>query len=988
MKQSQTCLSAESLRQLALGQMSPAQIHDFEQHITDCRQCRELLVNVESDFQATEDIRLILGTPEQFAYSGNDDRQGDHGRHDVDVESVTSILRLLGPTDNENMLGRIGLYEIVGVIGRGGMGVVFKAFDGPLNRFVAIKMLMPHLAASGPARRRFAREGQAAAAVVDDNVMPIYCVSEWQGMPYLVTQYCSGVTLQNRIQQQGPLDTKEMLRIGLQTARGLAAAHAQGLVHRDVKPSNILLDGTVERAMLTDFGLARAVDDASITRTGVITGTPQYMSPEQACGGTVDARSDLFGLGCVLYTACTGRPPFRGDSSYAVLRMITDEQARPVRDINPDVPEWLSAIIDKLMSKQPAGRYESADQVADLLEGCLAHVQQPTTVPLPESARTCVPSITQRIDQPWTRLLLVFAGGILLFLASVLIVLELNKGTLSIECEVDHVPIRIMQGEHSVKQMTVTQSGRSVRVAAGQYRVEIDGDINDVLVEDSVVSLQRGGTETIRIVQSDDYAQRRLVNAADAEGNSEPPTAAVLSEDPGLDHGRITVDIYCGAKFLPGMNKPGANVTFLKKLNQIDGVVTNFREAGPGADITQVIVRDPFGICLRESQSTGKESDRRSAINSAFKEAGIDHVRWEEQALTDAVSRAQRRSPGSQDSTDVQPSQPSDSLMKGVDFFYRDFLWSSLRSHQQKRDELLSSITACEQAVLDFRQPEDIPADADTITKERSQLRQELNLEKVDLLHERIQSLRSELQHAEQQIALLTTKLNEMQSSRAIRGPTDRTPLPVAGSGDRVVGPDFGASIYNEQLKRFKFRLERIQVTSAAEVAQEFVQLYRQRGNPPLKGVWGDPQTNSLVVVGPPEADQAIRDTIALWEGLLLGVDLDDESLESQQEKLRLRHRRALSQVASCRLEIIEATAAGEEPDGKQLGELNERLETETEELELIEHKLRIIDESLQRLHRNDAEKPEAQSVDVNSKLSQPRDVSEVLPPLTGDLIR
>jgi serine/threonine-protein kinase len=198
-------------------------------------------------------------------------------------------------------MGRIGPYEVIGVIGRGGMGVVFKALDPALNRFVAIKMLMPHLAQSGAARKRFAREGQAAAAVIDDHVMPIFSVADWQGIPYLVSPYSRGVTLQKRIQDQGPLELREILRIGMQTARGLAAAHTQGLVHRDVKPSNILLDRTVERAMLTDFGLARAVDDASITRSGIIAGTPQYMSPEQSKGGSVDARSDLFGLGSVLY---------------------------------------------------------------------------------------------------------------------------------------------------------------------------------------------------------------------------------------------------------------------------------------------------------------------------------------------------------------------------------------------------------------------------------------------------------------------------------------------------------------------------------------------------------------------------------------------------------------------------------------------------------------------------------------------------------------
>lgn len=381
MNHPQTCLSAELMRQLTHDELSPSELQEVEHHVSDCERCRQLLEAPQSDPEWQDKIVRILRTPLNPPQA-----TVDHIDRGSEGESLESILRLLGPTDDPHMLGRIGSYEVVGVIGRGGMGVVFKAFEPALNRFVAIKILLPHLAVSGAARKRFAREGQAAAAVIDDNVLPIYSVAQWQGIPYLVTQYSRGITLQKRIQDQGPLELKEILRIGMQTARGLAAAHSQGLVHRDVKPSNILLDGTVERALLTDFGLARAVDDASITRTGMIAGTPQYMSPEQAHGGTVDARADLFSLGCVLYTMSTGRPPFRADNSYAILRLITDAEPRPIREINPDVPEWLCGLVSKLMAKLPVFRFESASEVATLLERCLAHVHQPGVNPLPHEA--------------------------------------------------------------------------------------------------------------------------------------------------------------------------------------------------------------------------------------------------------------------------------------------------------------------------------------------------------------------------------------------------------------------------------------------------------------------------------------------------------------------------------------------------------------------------------------------------------------------------
>jgi len=148
-----------------------------------------------------------------------------------------------------------------------------------------------------------------------------------------------------------------------------------------------LLEQGIERALLSDFGLARAADDASLTHTGYLPGTPHYMSPEQARGDAIDTRSDLFSLGSVLYAMCTGRPPFRADTSFGVLRRITDTQPRPIREVNADIPVWLAAMTDKLLAKQPADRFGSAAELAQLLEQCLAHVQQPATVPLPVACR-------------------------------------------------------------------------------------------------------------------------------------------------------------------------------------------------------------------------------------------------------------------------------------------------------------------------------------------------------------------------------------------------------------------------------------------------------------------------------------------------------------------------------------------------------------------------------------------------------------------------
>ena len=192
-----------------------------------------------------------------------------------------------------------------------------------------------------------------------------------------------GQSLQRRIEEYGPLSVIESIRIAAQVADGLAAAHTQGLVHRDIKPENILLEHEVERVQITDFGLARAIDDASMTRSGVIAGTPQYMSPEQAHGDSIDHRSDLFSLGSVMYFMLAGRSPFRAETTMGILNRIGNDSPRGLRSINVDVPVWLEAIVMKLLEKKREDRFQSAEDVSGLLNQWLAHLQTPDSAPLP-----------------------------------------------------------------------------------------------------------------------------------------------------------------------------------------------------------------------------------------------------------------------------------------------------------------------------------------------------------------------------------------------------------------------------------------------------------------------------------------------------------------------------------------------------------------------------------------------------------------------------
>ena len=300
------CLKPEVLKNFAAGLLDGPTAAGVWAHLQECHPCRVLFDNLRSATRgAHQDSTAENGLHEDAA-------DADAGR-DAPVELSTLDVGFLIPTDDPQVLGRIGNCNVLSPLGRGGMGVVFKAFDTTLHRMVAIKVLSPQLASSPEANRRFLREARAAAAINHPNVVVIHAVGEQSGMPFLVMEFVDGRTLHARIRSGTPFDLASLLRIAAQIADGLAAAHRQGVVHRDIKPRNIMLENGIERVKITDFGLAlAALDESQITSVNRVVGTPSYMSPEQVQGARVDRRSDLFSLGCVLYTMVTGRSPFQG----------------------------------------------------------------------------------------------------------------------------------------------------------------------------------------------------------------------------------------------------------------------------------------------------------------------------------------------------------------------------------------------------------------------------------------------------------------------------------------------------------------------------------------------------------------------------------------------------------------------------------------------------------------------------------------------------
>jgi WD40 repeat protein len=362
--------SIELLRNAVSRRLSPDEEAALHAHLDQCESCCVQLDLLAGGDAWQQETALLLRTEEL-----DEAFPGAVGWSDADFG-----VEHLDPSEDANALGQIGGYDVLAIVGRGGMGVVLKAFDRELKRFVAIKVLAPHLAHSSVARKRFAREAQAAAAVVNPHVIAIHHVQPAGRLPFLIMPLLTGESLAQRLKARGPLELTEVLRIGMQAA----------------------------------VGLARAADDVSMSRVGVVAGTPEYMSPEQALGEVLDGRSDLFSLGCVLYEMATGVSPFRADSTFATLRRIVEGKPAAMASLNPELPPWFNRIVEQLLSKDPVQRIASASEVSFMLEACLSHLQQPGSMPLPASVMS--PSQVARWSQISRRSL----GVIVMFAAFVL----------------------------------------------------------------------------------------------------------------------------------------------------------------------------------------------------------------------------------------------------------------------------------------------------------------------------------------------------------------------------------------------------------------------------------------------------------------------------------------------------------------------------------------------------------------------------------------
>jgi serine/threonine protein kinase/Leucine-rich repeat (LRR) protein len=559
-----TCPNREQLSGYILGLLPEGAVEEIAEHVDQCSACEAAVLTLE---RTPDTVVSALRQPapadpvlaEQACRRAIEQIQALAGDSVVDAPPTKSAvetpmppaseesLEFLAPAKSSDELGRLGSYRVLKKLGAGGMGIVFLAEDIHLKRHVALKILHPEAAAKRSARERFLREAQAAATLEHEHIVTIFQVGEEGGMPYLAMQLLKGMSLEDRLRRAESarppalLSIPQILRLSRQIARGLAAAHERRLVHRDIKPANLWLEpehgGHVR---ILDFGLARPVsEDTHLTQSGTVVGTPSYMAPEQARGKKVDHRCDLFSLGVVLYRMCTGRMPFTGQTTMAVLTSLAVDSPKPIQDLNPAVPSELCDVVMQLLSKDPAKRPASAKEVAERLQALERTLTVPMATPVaipvqpaapvnpwadidvtepiratcpesvarPESAKG-VPASQPRLSKttgvpPRRRrrvLVAAFAAAVVILLAGIITIrVAGDKGELVIKAD-ESVEVTIKRNDKPVEDLKLKKGDNIVSVYSGDIEVILKGaNADEFLVKNNHITLKRGDKLVVEI---------------------------------------------------------------------------------------------------------------------------------------------------------------------------------------------------------------------------------------------------------------------------------------------------------------------------------------------------------------------------------------------------------------------------------------------------------------------------------------------------------
>lgn len=530
------CPSPEWLSQFLSGDLAPDEASELETHVSNCTPCHATLLELGSDdtFQqiafeafdcsrsAPENSGLSTGlefaeeidrkymervasaakqwspaNPPQLEQDSPDSAEWSHAR-------TAEVEQWFDTDDSENSLGLLGQFQIEKLLGCGSSGVVYLATDTVLNRKVALKILRPSLGKA--ARTRFLTEARATATMDHSNVVPIHQVGVEKGLAFIAMKWSEGETLAARLSSCNVIPADEVRTIGSQIAAGLAAAHDANLIHRDIKPANIWIEHGTGNVKILDFGLVRANDkDVSLTMTGMLAGTPSYMSPEQARGAKLDGRSDLFSLGCVLYRMLSGTLPFAGDNVLAMLQSVQKDTPSPPESVNHNVPKDLSALVMCLLQKSPDSRPPSATAVS------MAFQSAPSQWAFKPSVQPCMRK-NRGIIWLATAMACIFALGFASLFWPQIIRIATDQGELVIETNDPDVKIEVVSSGGDIRIVDL-KTDQAIDIKSGEYELRPVSDKNSISIDRSKIVMKRGGKEIVSVTKLEKNAVAFDVNA-------------------------------------------------------------------------------------------------------------------------------------------------------------------------------------------------------------------------------------------------------------------------------------------------------------------------------------------------------------------------------------------------------------------------------------------------------------------------------------------
>ncbi len=535
------CPERETLSNFLLGKLDPQKSSECESHLAHCQPCIETIsgLDISDTFQSL--VVESVGESNAKLSDGDESVIGNLIHRMVDVGSqplgttrtvdqrAADVVSLLEPAKSAESIGQIEHYQIEEVLGCGSTGVVFRAIDENLNRPVAIKVLRPTL--GDAARERFIAEARATAILDHQNIVTIYQVGDSGSFAFIVMQWLPGETLEQRLERESALPPETVKEFGQQIARGLAAAHRKGLVHRDIKPANLWITEN-DQVKILDFGLVRIMDESpQLTCTGVIAGTPCYMSPEQSRGDELDARSDLFSLGCVLYQSLTGKLPFASSNALATLQAIQRVQPASPSSLDAATPADVSDLVMTLLEKSPHRRPDSASDLADAFGtdrqqwpfACDDYCERNGSA---NAAERKTPKAALKSTQPafWKSIALAMAAGAIgwgaFLFGPQIIRIATNQGEIVIQSNDPDVQVEVLSGGETIEIVDL-KTKQSIQIESGNYQIRAVGDQNSISIDKETLTLSRGESAIVTVTKNE--SDRLPMQLPPSEESLAPP---------------------------------------------------------------------------------------------------------------------------------------------------------------------------------------------------------------------------------------------------------------------------------------------------------------------------------------------------------------------------------------------------------------------------------------------------------------------------------